>query len=107
MWVLLSAGVMLAPAAALPEVFIGNRSAAIFGVIYTTERLIGLGLCWTGLADDRSGAPLRTYLPVQLVNWLLLLVVGPGCSRARASAGGRDRIGPWGNGPSVPHWRGR
>ena len=77
MWVLVSSGAMLAAAAALPEVFTSNRSAAIFGVLYTAVRLIGLGLYWTGLADDGAyRAALRTYLPIQLASPLLVLVGG-------------------------------
>ncbi len=77
LWVLLATGAMLAAAAVLPGAFGNDGDGLVFGLLYATVRLTGLGLYWFGLRDDRTHqAALRTYLPVQVVSPLLVAAGG-------------------------------
>jgi low temperature requirement protein LtrA len=68
---------MLAAAAAIPAAFDDGSSGLTFAAPYVAVRLIGLGLYWVGLKGDREHqAALRTYVPVQLVSPLLVLIGG-------------------------------
>jgi low temperature requirement protein LtrA len=73
--VLATTGAMLLAAVAIPSAFGG--SGLWFAVPYVVVRLVGLGLYWFGLADDpEHQAALRTYLPVQCLSPLLIIIGG-------------------------------
>ncbi len=79
-WLLAATGVMLAAAAALPTAF--DDDGGWFAIPYTTVRLIGLALYWTGLrGEPEHRAALRTYVPIALISPALVLAggfAGPG-----------------------------
>lgn len=87
LWMLASTGAMLLAAVHIPTAFEavghgGTDDHAVtnglpFALWYVAVRLIGLGLYWVGLRGDRAHqAALRTYLPVQLLSPLLVVVGG-------------------------------
>lgn len=85
-WVLAAAGTMLTAAVSLPGAFGDGSDGLAFAAPYVAVRLIGLGLYWAGLADDRvHRSALRTYLPVQLASPFLVAVGGVLDDRSRTA----------------------
>jgi low temperature requirement protein LtrA len=76
-WVLVATGVMLAAATTLPDAFADSGEALAFALLYAAVRVLALALYWFGLAGDRAHqAALRTYLPIQLLSPVLVVVGG-------------------------------